>query len=210
MISAGSIMRPEPVMPEARRPTAGPATVMPRDLSVSTLCCVAGLSYMWPSMAGQTTTGARVASTVVVRASSASPWAMRAMVLAVAGATTTRSARSAMATWSILSSVLGSNMSVTTGRWVMLPKARGDANLVAASVMTTSTIAPCWVSLLARSTALWQAMLPETPSAMVLPSSGCGISWLPSAVQFVDDAQAGKGEVLVNRVEDARLPGDQV
>ena len=62
---------------------------------------MAGLSYMWPSMAGQTTTGARVASTVVVRASSASPWAMRAMVLAVAGATTTRSARSAMATWSM-------------------------------------------------------------------------------------------------------------
>ena len=132
MISAGSIMRPEPVMPEARRPTAGPATVMPRDLSVATLCCVAGLSYMWPSMAGQTTTGARVASTVVVRASSASPWAMRAMVLAVAGATTTRSARSAMATWSIRSSVLGSNMSVTIGRWVMLPKASGDAKRVAA------------------------------------------------------------------------------
>ena len=30
-------------MPEASRPTAGPATVMPRDLSVSTLCCVAGV-----------------------------------------------------------------------------------------------------------------------------------------------------------------------
>ena len=102
MISGVSSSRPIPLSPEAMRPGAGPAMVMPLDFSLSRLSWVAGFSYMCPSMAGQTITGARVASTVVLTASSASPQASFAIVLAVAGATTTTSARSAMATWSML------------------------------------------------------------------------------------------------------------
>ena len=144
---------------------------------------------MCPSIAGQTITGAAVASTVVVSGSSASPSAILAMVFAVAGATTTTSARSATATCSIESSDEGSKRSVSTGRWVMLRNASGVANLVALSVISTSTSAPAWTSLLARSTALWQAMLPVTPRATCLPSSGRGIL---RSLPFVVKADAGR------------------
>ena len=109
---------------------------------------------MLASMAGAAITGALVASTVADSASSAMPHASFARVLAVAGAMMTASARSAMATWSMPSSVRGSKGSTTTGRWVMAAKVRGATNLVALRVMMTSTRAPCWRILLAKSTAL--------------------------------------------------------
>ena len=109
---------------------------------------------MFASMAGQTITGAAVASTVAPIGSSASPSASFAMVCAVAGAIITTSARSAMATWSISSSERGSNRLSATGRWVIAAKVRGATNSLAAGVIITSTSAPSCTSLLARSTAL--------------------------------------------------------
>jgi hypothetical protein len=65
-------------------------------------------------IAGQSTTGARVASSVVVRRSSARPWAARASRSAVAGATTITSASRPSRMWSAAPSAL--NRSVQTGR----------------------------------------------------------------------------------------------
>ncbi len=76
------------------------------------------------------------------------------VVLAGAGAIRTRSALSARAMCSTLNSEASSNISVTTGRPVMLRSVRGVTNFAAESVMTTSTRAPAWVNLLARSAAL--------------------------------------------------------
>ena len=153
-ISAGSARRPMPMRPDARRPGAGPTTTAPRSLSRFMLCWVAGWSHMWASMAGASRRGASVARAVAVRASSARPWASRARVWAVAGATASISARRAKATCSTANSDCMSNMSVTTGRWVRLRKARGVTNLAASVVRMTSTSAPCWASLLVRSRAL--------------------------------------------------------
>ncbi len=54
---------------------------------------------MWTFMAGATTTGQGHASSVVLTASSAMPWAILAMTLAVAGHTSARSAHSASSMW---------------------------------------------------------------------------------------------------------------
>ena len=56
---------------------------------------VMGLSHMLLFMAGASSTGARVASTTAASRSLAMPAAKRAMASAVAGATTTMSAREA-------------------------------------------------------------------------------------------------------------------
>ncbi|MBA7656637.1 hypothetical protein ES703_64564 [subsurface metagenome] len=105
-------------------------------------------------MAGARITGALVASTVQLSMSSEMPTASLAMIQAVAGAITTISAASASAICSRLNSEASSNISVTTGRLVMLRRVSGAMNLVADSVITTSTLAPAWVNLLARSAAL--------------------------------------------------------
>ena len=54
-------------------------------------------------------------------------------------------------------------------------RAARDRAAAAPLVIVTSPSAPAWVSLLARSTVLWQAMLPLTPSTTFLFSSGPGI-----------------------------------
>ena len=87
----------------------------PRSRSLSRFSWVAGLSYMWPSIAGAMTRGAEDARMVVVRASSAMPWASLAMQWTVAGATRMRSALCARATCSTASSDWVSNISVITG-----------------------------------------------------------------------------------------------
>ena len=115
---------------------------------------------------------ARVASTVSDSMSSASPCAMRARVVAVAGATTIRSARRARATCSTPSYVAGSNMSVYTGRPVSDRNVNGVRNCRAACVRTTSTRAPACTSLLVRSAALYAAMLPVTPRTTLRSRSG--------------------------------------
>ena len=76
---------------------------------------------------------------VVVRASSAMPWASLAMQWTVAGATRMRSALWARATCSTASSDWVSNMSVMTGLWVRLRNVRGVMKLAAPWLSMTST-----------------------------------------------------------------------
>ena len=92
-ISSGSLIRPGPVSPPVRGPSAGPMTCTPLEMSVAMFATVAGCCHISVCIAGAISTGARVASRVVPSRSEASPAAIDAIVLAVAGATTTRSAR---------------------------------------------------------------------------------------------------------------------
>ena len=52
--------------PEARRPSSGSTTTAPRAARVATCACVAGCAHISASMAGASTRGATLASTVVV------------------------------------------------------------------------------------------------------------------------------------------------
>ena len=98
-MTAGSASRPEPTSPPASRPSSGGTTITPRARRVARFCCTAGCSHISVCMAGHTTTGAAVAIRVVVSRSSAKPAAYRASRSAVAGATTTRSARWPSRVW---------------------------------------------------------------------------------------------------------------
>ncbi len=90
--SSGSDIRPAPTSPSASSPKPGPTTVAPRSTSSARLACVAACSHIAVFIAGARTSGPRWASAVSVRRSSASPCARRAIVWAVSGATTSRSA----------------------------------------------------------------------------------------------------------------------
>ena len=109
---------------------------------------------MYPSIAGARTTRLRVARSIQVSKSSASPLAALAMTLAVAGATTIASQFSANATCSIPASEAGSKSWCSTGLCVRLRNVSGATKFIAPSLITTSTNAPCWTSLLVRSAAL--------------------------------------------------------
>jgi hypothetical protein len=74
------------------RPVPGPAMAVADLAEPGRFAWVCGWAYMRSFIAGQSTTGASVASSVAVRRSSAMPAAARARKLAVAGATTTTSA----------------------------------------------------------------------------------------------------------------------
>ena len=87
-----SARRPSPASPPASRPVSGPTTWTPRRRSVARLSCTAGCSHISVCMAGATSTGARVASSVAVSRSSEIPAAYLPSSFAVAGATTIRSA----------------------------------------------------------------------------------------------------------------------
>ena len=178
--SGVSASRPQPTRPEASRPSPGPTMTAPRSMSVFTFCRTAGCSHMFASIAGAMSSGAPVASAITLMGSSARPSASFASMWAVAGATTRMCAACASATCSIASGESGSNRSVSTGRWVMLRKVSGVTNRVAEYVMSTSTFAPPWVSLLARSAALYAAMLPLTPRSTRLSWNGPLIARLRS------------------------------
>ena len=127
--------------------------VIPSAAIRSTLRCVGGFSHIVLSIAGATSTGAGLASTVAATTSSAAPRARRAMVLADAGATTTRS-------WAVASSTCctpacsGSNRSVTTRSAVIAWKVSGWMNLRAPADITTRTRMPSCTSSLTRAAAL--------------------------------------------------------
>ena len=89
---AGSARRPAPTSPPASRPASGSTTCTPRRRSVARFSCTAGCSHISVCIAGHTSTGARVASSVAVSRSSEMPAAYLPSSFAVAGATTTRSA----------------------------------------------------------------------------------------------------------------------
>ena len=122
---------------------------------------VAGLSHISVCMAGATTTGAVVVSTVAVRRSSAIPAAIFAIVFAVAGAMMTRSASWPMRTWLTWSTK--SKTSVVTGRPESASKVGAPTNSRALGVGTTVTVCP--ISRRRRMTwaALYAAIPPATP-----------------------------------------------
>ena len=104
---------PRPVSPQARCPAAGSTIWKPRSRRVCKFCWVTGLSYMPVFIAGATTTGALVASSVVVTMSSAMPCAALAITFAVAGAITNTSAALASEMCSTSHAKLRSNVSTT-------------------------------------------------------------------------------------------------
>ena len=141
-MASGSLIRPAPVSPQARYPPSGPTKTTPRSRRTAALCCVAGAVHMPVFMAGARRIGALVARTVVDSMSSAIPQAILAMMLAVAGAMTNRSAAFASAMCST-SQVSGrANVSVTTGWLERVSKVSGATNSVAFLVMMTWTAAP--------------------------------------------------------------------
>ncbi len=140
--SRGSTMRPSPCQPQASSPASGPSRRTPRARSRSTFSRVAGWFHMWTFMAGATSTGARVASSRVVTRSSARPCAMRASRWAVAGATTTSSAQSASAMWSISPSSAASKSSLRTERPERVWSTSGETKRAASGVSTQRTSWP--------------------------------------------------------------------
>jgi len=76
----------------------------PRFFNVATFCCVAGCNHIFPFIAGAITNFAFEfsASAMQLNASSAKPWASLAMVCAVAGAMSSKSAASASSIGEIL------------------------------------------------------------------------------------------------------------
>ena len=146
LISSGSTIRPGPSpSPRASGPVRGPRTVssrfpLPDSRSFLRLACVAGCRYIWSFIAGHRSSGALRASSSAVRKSSATPWAMRAMSCAVAGATMMRSHSRPRRTWSRARP--RSHSEVSTGRPVRASKVTGRMNSPADAVSTTSTCAP--------------------------------------------------------------------
>ena len=127
----------------------------PRARSSRTFACVAGDCHIWRSIAGASTSGAVVAMAIVVSASGASPWTMRAMRSAVAGAIARQSAASATSTCATLPPTLCSDSTgrskrccwspqsvVITGLPVSAWNVSGVTNSHAAGVMTAITVAP--------------------------------------------------------------------
>ncbi len=128
-----------------------------------------GLRYMRSFMAGAIRSGQSIAIRADVKASSAMPAAILPMMFAVAGATRARSRPSVismcpMVAWSLLE-----NSSYRTGLRESVSKVSRDTNFSALAVIATRTSAPCSVSLLSRSTALYAAILPVTPSRIRFP-----------------------------------------
>ena len=93
-------------------------------------------------IAGQITTGAFVAISVVESMSSAMPKAYLPTMLAVAGHTKNKSAFFAREMCSTSQWSARRNISVTTGRLESVSNVSGETNSVACSVMMTSTFAP--------------------------------------------------------------------
>ena len=115
---------------------------------------MSGFCHMFTFMAGASSRGAFEASTTAVSRSLAIPAARRAMASAVAGATTIRSASSASRMWPISASLPASNSSRATGAPESVCIVSGVMNWVAASVMTTRTVAPALTSRRQSSAAL--------------------------------------------------------
>ena len=153
--ASGSSMRPSPPAPEAWRPLAGPATATPSSRRRATLRRVAGWLHISVSIAGATSTGARVPSAVSASRSSASPCASRARVWAVAGAMASRSASAASLTCGMpCGTPRAANRSVCTVPGVSAAKVAAVTKRAPAAVRITSTCAPCCTSALTSAAAL--------------------------------------------------------
>ena len=150
--TAGSL--PSPTVPQARCPQAGFKICQPRSAKTCRLCCVAALRYIFVFMAGAIMQGQVAASTVDVSASSAMPLAILAIMLAVAGTITSKSASAAVSICTIPQPGPVTNSSCTTAWPVRACSTTGEINSVACLVITQRTSAPFLVSQLAISAAL--------------------------------------------------------
>ena len=167
-IASGSAMRPGPYSPQAIAPSSGPQNSTPSACSVATLRCVAGCSHIRRFIAGATSVRLSVASSSVVARSSARPLAMRASRLAVAGATTTRSAARDSSIWPISASSVSEKRCSCTFSPARLAKDSGVTNSFAPAVSTGTTRAPRSRSRRTRSSVLYAAIPPPTTRRMVL------------------------------------------
>src|SRR5215475_8571659 len=131
------------------------------------------------------------------------------MTLAVAGATTTASARSAIATCSTASPLCGSKRSERTGRPDSVRQVRSPTKRSACAVRTTVTAAPSRVSSRSRYTALNAAMLPVTPRISSLPRSATG-SALGGVVVLETVAHFGVGDLLQGDAGGLLVPAFQL
>ncbi len=122
-------------------------------------------------IAGANATFARVASSTVVKMSSAIPTLALAITSAVAGAITIASALSASLIWPICDSWVSEKVSVATGFELSVWSVSGAINSVALRVIMTRTLAPLVTSRRTSSAALYAAIPPLTPSTIVLPLS---------------------------------------
>ncbi len=109
---------------------------------------------MFVFMAGARSTGARVARYKADRKSSARPCANFARLLAVAGATSSKSIVDASAMCSMLALAPGANVLVMTGSRVMASNVSGPMNRRALRVITACTRCPRFWSSRATSTDL--------------------------------------------------------
>ena len=138
-MTCGSSSLPAPTSPQARYPLAGETMRAPFASQRAMFSCVFSFSNILSFMAGAITSGARVASAVVVSRSSAMPLAILAMTFAVAGAMQNTSASFASEMW-WMGSDASSNRLTATSLPVSARNVVGPTNLVACSVMTTFTL----------------------------------------------------------------------
>jgi len=159
-IWAGSLMRPSPSQPQASQPLSGPTKRTPRSRKMAAFACVAAWRHMFTFIEGATSTGARVASRIVETSSSAMPCAILASRSAVAGATTTTSAQSASAMWSIRPSCSGSKRSLRTDSPESAWSASGATKCAALRVIAQRTTKSALRSARTSSGAFTAAMPP--------------------------------------------------
>ena len=147
-------MRPAPVWRQESQPVPGWMTDTPSASSWATFRCTAGFAHIAAFMAGAMSTGHSAHSSSVVSRSSAAPAAAFASTSAVAGATTTRSARVASSIWAPSGKAAGSNDREATGRPVSAANVAAPTNSRAFVVSTAVTRAPCCTSRLVTAAAL--------------------------------------------------------
>ena len=140
----------------------------PRSFKTARFFCVASSLYMTVFMAGQTIRMASVAIKDVVSISSATPPAIFAITLAVAGAMTYTPAHLASETCSTSKWGLGANISPMTAFFERVSNVRGDTNSFACSVITTFTPYPALTRRETSSHVLYAAIPPVTPTTTFL------------------------------------------
>src|SRR5205823_3660151 len=148
-------------------------------------------SHMRLFIAGAKTTGHAAAQIIKLTRSSHSPCATLAIMFAVAGATSIRSACSVSAMCCGSEDSTRSNVSVRTLRPESATNVSGVTNFVASRVITTDTPAPTCTSLLTTSATLYAAIPPQTATMISRPPSALSAA---SVIELNLTAQAQRRE----------------
>ena len=109
---------------------------------------------MSKSIAGANMTGHLAERYVAINKLSQIPFAILAIVFALAGAITIKSAQSPRSTWFVHSPFLFKTKSLNTGFLLSVLKVKGVTNSLAAGVIITFTLAPALTSNLTKKAAL--------------------------------------------------------